>query len=158
MKSKMFVCAVIFGTFAGSGANSGGEKQPKAGAAAESRSGSPVQGGGGDDLAKLAKANLDAAENAYKAWLKPRNLGWIREQPISVMTYHLSVRWLNAELELTNKKEERIAAYGRHLQRMNDWEKAWMKHAGEGSFNFDLISSYQKEAEYWLAKERSAKK
>jgi hypothetical protein len=74
-----------------------------------------------DDLAKLGQARLDAAEKAYKLWFKDTT----SERPFSITVYHLSVRWLDAERDLAKKKEERTAAYTRHLQRMNDWEKAY---------------------------------
>ncbi|MBI1830393.1 MAG: hypothetical protein HYR84_02970 [Planctomycetes bacterium] len=153
MESKNLICAVIFGALAFGGPNSGGDKKPIE-LPAESRTVSPVQAKMGDDLAKLGKARLDAAEKAYRAYIK----AIANERPFLITTYHLSLHWLNAELDLAQKKEQRIAAFGAHLVRMRGWEKEWEGSAAPEADLFLIIRPYQKEAEYWLAKEKAIKK
>jgi hypothetical protein len=114
---------------------------------------------GADELAKLGKARLDAAEKAYKGWFGVQRIAEGLGQGDTVL-YDLSVRWLHAELDLITRKEERIAAYTAHLQRMKDWAKIW---AGGGLARegraplLAIIDATEKEAEYWLARERARK-
>lgn len=108
-----------------------------------------------DELNKLAKARRDAAEKAYKVWFKR----YAASSELEVATtYLLSVRWLNAQLEIATKKEERIAAFNDHVVRLNHWEKIWRDAVGPDSPVFAVIISFQKEAEYLLAKEQALKK
>jgi hypothetical protein len=162
MKPRTLVCAVmVFGAFTFGGANSGGEKKQAAAQAAGVRSDNPVKAKGDEDnLAKLGKARRDAAQKAYKTWLKQvGGVGQLEnENPISVMTYELSIRFLNAELDLAQRKEERIAAHAAHLERMNGWYKAWDGLVGAERLALPLVGSFQKEAEFWLAREKSGKR
>src|SRR5947209_1716886 len=105
----------------------------------------PLQARGGDDLAKLGKARLDAAAKAYKVAFDLE-----RQRPWASLVYDLSVRWLHAELDLGTKKEERIAGYAAHLQRMRDWRKL-VGDAPRDDYQ-SIIDAFQIEAEYWLAK------
>ena len=110
----------------------------------------PLQASGDDDLAKLGKARLDAAEKAYKIGLLVD-----RRETTYLIVYDLSVRWLHAELDLATKREERIAGYAAHLQRMKDYKKSY-EPVKDSPF-VPIIDSLQIEAEYWLAKERAGK-
>lgn len=107
----------------------------------------------GDQLTTLRKERLEAAKKAYKAWVHNPSMG-IAE------TYVVSVQWLQAELELATTKEHRIAAYAAHVQRMKDWRREAMgglKGDPETHMDILLINSSQREAEYWLVKERLEK-
>ncbi|MSU78489.1 MAG: hypothetical protein EXS16_10395 [Gemmataceae bacterium] len=150
MKSKMFVCAVIFGVLAyGLGYLNGGKQL----VVASSEAAQPKADG--DELAKLGKARLEAAEKVYKACFKRE----LNRQDYDPVPHYLSVAWLNAELDLAKRQEERVAAYSVHLQRMNDWEKEWKRiGAQQGEHILLVIGLFQREAEYLLAKERTNKK
>src|SRR5437773_2365709 len=144
MKCRMLLCAVLFGVFVFGGANpSPSQKKDEP----------PKKAAEGDDLAKLGKARLGAAEKAYQAWLKDERFAGFNGLP-----YQLSVGWLNAELDIATKTEERIAAYSDHLRRMKDWEKKANGRDGSLSVVYASIESFRREAEYWVAKERSGKK
>ncbi len=117
----------------------------------------PLQASGGDDLAKSGKARVDAAEKAYKAWYDgQRNFAVGLGNPDTLL-YDLSVRWLRAEIDLATKKEERIAAYAAHLERMKDWAKLLGGPVGRNAPLPTIIDATVKEAEYWLVKERAGK-
>jgi hypothetical protein len=137
MMHRVLLSTVVFGVFAIGGANSGGEKKTAV----------VAQQKGSDDLAKLGKTRLDAAEKAYKSWRESAHL------PDTI--YQISVRWLAAELDLSTKKEERIAAYNAHLERTKAWLTDFKKTTNAKDVIFYAYDSYQKEAEYWLALERS---
>ena len=109
----------------------------------------------GDELAKLAKARRDAAQKAFSVWFK-RNA----TSPDSAIptTYLLSRNWLDAELEIARNQQERIAAFGGHLARMKEWTNKWRGTLEETDPIFVAIMSFQSEAEFWLARERSSKK
>jgi hypothetical protein len=110
---------------------------------------------GEDELTRIGKARLEAAEKAYTAWSKQSFANPALDMPTP---YLLSVRWLNAQLDLAEKKEEKITAHRSHLQRMKDWEKSWAKVVGPDDSILLAIRSFQREAEYWMAKESREKK
>ena len=108
----------------------------------------------GEELAKLGKARLEAAEKAYKLF----NMGEL-SRPFSDTSYQLSIRWLNAELDIAHKKGDRITGHKAHLQRMKDWKKVFVDDGQPpGALRVVVIESFQMEAEYWLARERLANK
>ena len=116
----------------------------------------------GDQVAKLGKERVLAAGKAYSAWHKQwtsKGDSLINERPFG-MIYDLSVRWLNAELDVEDKKDERISAYARHLDRMKFWAAEWnsMEFQLEGMNKRLIAQAAQKEAEHWLAKERQVRK
>jgi hypothetical protein len=143
MKVNPLIIAVVFCAFASGGADSGNEKKTPA----------PTQQKEGDGLANLAKARRDAAEKAYKSWRK--NLPDFRS-PDTI--YLHSIMWLNAELEIATKKEERVAAYKAHLDRTKDWAVVFERNTGPTGRFVDTGEAYQREAEYWLSRELSGGK
>lgn len=115
-----------------------------------------------DDSTKLLKTRLDAAKAAYKgAW---ESLGMVRRNGNTITNlgnpeevYTWSVRLLNAQLDMSDKRDEHIAALEEHIQRMNELQKkvtamapdllqGWTKSAAEW---------YLAEAELRLAKEKA---
>lgn len=144
MNCRILLCAALFGMFAFGGANP---------SPSQKKDDPPKKAAEGDDLAKLGKARRDAAEKVYNAWNQnaTRNLNYER-------LYHLSIRWLNAELDLANGRVERIAAYRNHLDRVKEWEKRFKRLAETDNTGYLVFEAYLTEAEYFLAKERSAKR
>ncbi|MBI2807104.1 MAG: hypothetical protein HYX68_19155 [Planctomycetes bacterium] len=140
MRTRTLLCAIVIGVFAFSGTNSGTPQQK----------GDPAKKAAQvDDLAKLGKARRDAAEKAYKAWASELNT------PFGVIHYQLSVGWLNADLDLAKKKEDRIVAYRSHVRRMKDWEEDTKVRVRPGNLMFPVIAAFQREADFWLAKEQA---
>ena len=157
MKCKLLLllCAVTLAIVTGGSGNLSSHQ-----AVADAKKEKPRPDPGEVEVAKLGKARRDAAEKVYKAWLKKSNngAGLAAEMPPSSTTYHLSVLWLNAELDLTNKAQERITAYEGHIKRMKHWEEVWESAGAQpGSFVLEMIGAFKKEGEYWLAKERRGK-
>lgn len=109
--------------------------------------------GDADELGKLARARRDAAEKAYKIGFSIEN----KSARYTDMIYHLSMRWLNASLDLATSKVERIAAYAAHSQRMNDWALEWRERQ-PGPEMPVIIAACQREAEFWVAREKFGKK
>ena len=116
MESKMLVCAVIVAVLASGVGNLNGGKQP---AAAPNEAAQPKADG--DELAKLGKARLEAAEKTYKEWSEHERRSRLHDG----ILYRLSVQWLNAGLDLAKNKDKRTAAYSAHLERMKAWEERW---------------------------------
>jgi hypothetical protein len=106
-------------------------------------------------LADLAKARYEAANKLFDtAWdyyrQKVANAGFV---------YFASVRLLEAELDLGNKRENRIVAFEHHLCRVKKLQAMVAKVQGLGRVNTletSQISYYRSEAEYWLARARSS--
>ena len=147
MKCRMLFGAVLFGVFAFGGANPG---------TSQKKDEPPKKAAEGDDFAKLRKARVAAAEKAYKAYIKEV----ANERPFSITAYHLSVAWLNAELELASEKLERIAARNAHLQRIRHWKKVFEDDSDvlPGSTVILVIESFEREAEIRSAEEGLGKK
>lgn len=141
MKCKFLLCAVILGTLASGPANLGGNQ-----GAAEAKKEKPKIDPAEEKLAELAKARREAVEKAYVAFAEKEN-----NLDLTDTLYQLSIRWLTADLDLAKKKEDRVAAHGAHLKRMKDWEKK--RETRTAPFITLVIRSFQREAEYWLAKE-----
>src|SRR5207249_4427826 len=71
-----------------------------------------------------------------------------------------SVKWLNAELRLTEKKSERIALYEAHLERMKTMEainKAKFDAGALAVTQYHPIVYYRIEAEIWLDESKGTK-
>jgi hypothetical protein len=140
MKCKTLICAAVLGVLSLGGANP---------VPSQKKDDAPKKAAQGGDLAKLAKARLEAAEKVYKA----RYMG--QGGAVHEARYQDSIRWLNAELDVASKKEERVGAYSAHLQRMKEWHKSNPDDAS-GPITIATFESFRSEAEYWLARERAA--
>src|SRR5947208_3396026 len=66
---------------------------------------------------KLLKAKIDAARKTYEVVLKNHKEALI---PFAELAYRWSRRWLEAELELLDRKPERTVAYTAHRDRMRE--------------------------------------
>jgi len=110
----------------------------------------------------LLKAKLEAAQEAYKgAW---QNSGEVKRSGDIILlvgtpegAYIWSVRWLNAQLEMTDKQDDRISAMEEHINRMKDVKKR-VDNMTPGlipAMNAEAAKWYLAEAEIWLAKEKA---
>jgi len=66
---------------------------------------------------KLAQAKVEAARKTYEVVWKNNREGFI---PFVELVYRWSRRWLEAELELSDKKADQMAAYQAHSDRMRE--------------------------------------
>ncbi|HKA55759.1 MAG TPA: hypothetical protein VKJ47_19075, partial [Candidatus Binatia bacterium] len=122
----------------------------------------PGQNEGGAPPA-LLKARLDAAQKAHSAAMeglqRTRRTGDVLilvSKPEEAYTW--SVRWLNAQRDMSDKKKDHITALEDHLKRMKELQQRVTKQHEGG-----LLSSvepaaaawYLAEAELWLAKEKA---
>ena len=106
-------------------------------------------------LADLAQARFDAATKLFDtAWSyfrqKATNTGYV---------YFASFRVLRAELDLSDKRDDQIAAFEHHLCRVKKLQALVAKVQALGRVNTleaAEISYYRSEAEYWLAHVRSS--
>ena len=103
-------------------------------------------------LAELAQARYQAAEKAYKAFVE---LEKSQTRPFTDMLYHLSVRLLQAQLDLHSATDKHVAAYKAHLDRMLEWETQIKLTTKPASASSLVVESYRVEAEYWLEKAKN---
>jgi hypothetical protein len=148
MNYKTLICAVVFGVFIFGNTNPGPaqrkDEAPKKAVA--------------DEVAKVGKARVEAAQKAYHAWVDAFSRdgqSLLNETPFGT-TCQLSLRWLTAELDTAGKKEERVRAYKGHLARIKEVEVHYSRDEGlRGRRMHAFVVAYQREAEYWLAKEEA---
>ena len=106
-------------------------------------------------LADLAQARFDAATKLFDtAW------SYYRQKATSTgFVYSASFRLLRAELDLSDKRDNHIAACEHHLCRVKKLQAMVAKVQALGRINTleaCEISSYRSEAEYWLVQARSS--
>jgi hypothetical protein len=109
----------------------------------------------------LLKERLDEAKEAFTGESRMYQViklssAWQIENDHPEKVYQYSVRWLNAQSGMIEKREDRVAAYEEHVQRMKDLQKKvirltdyipkWWNSAAEW---------YLAEAELWLAREKA---
>jgi hypothetical protein len=107
------------------------------------------------NIAELRKAKLAAAKKTYELLL--RNFTEGRRAATAERTYHWSRRWLEAERELNRKKEDQVAAYQAHRDRVRDLHRIVKDRFRERYVSVDEETAaefYLLEAEIWLAKAR----
>ncbi|HLJ93048.1 MAG TPA: hypothetical protein VKU02_07635 [Gemmataceae bacterium] len=66
---------------------------------------------------ELVKAKIAAARKTYEVVWKNNREGLV---PFAELAYRWSKRWLEAELELTDQKANRVAIYQAHKDRMRE--------------------------------------
>jgi hypothetical protein len=114
------------------------------------------------DYAKLLKAKLDAAKEAYtRTW---EGLGTVRRLGDTIFpivhpeeVYTWSVRWLNAQRDMSDKRDDHIAALEEHIKRMKDVQKRVdaMTPSLIPAWSNSAAAWYLAEAELWLVKEKA---
>jgi hypothetical protein len=102
-----------------------------------------------------ANARVEAAKKVYEgSW------EYYTQAPLEghgdIEYYHdWSVRWMQAERDLSHTKAERIAALEGHLQRMRVWkerlEKGVKESRTESAYAASAAEFFRLEAEDWLA-------
>jgi hypothetical protein len=116
-----------------------------------------------DETTVLLKARVAAAEKAYRGVLggltQTRRVGniliQITENPEEAYTW--SVRWLEAQRDLSPKHEDQVAVLEAHLKRMTELQKAVKELSKElvPSFRLEQVEWYRLEAQLWLTKAKA---
>jgi multidrug resistance efflux pump len=115
------------------------------------------------DLKALFQARLDAARKAYDEAVRSTQLAK-RAQDLLIPLVRpgdvcfWSRRWLNAQRDMSAKKEDRIAALAGHLQRMKEMQQRVVEMNKNGlasSLEVTAVEFYRIEAELWLAREKA---
>jgi hypothetical protein len=100
----------------------------------------------------LLRARLEAARQTYQALAK----NYMENRPpIGELLYRWSCRWLESERELSDQKEEQMAAFLGHLNRMKDLERITKDRWRERFIPIEESTAaqfYRAEAEIWLAR------
>ena len=108
-------------------------------------------------LARLAVQRRDAARRTYEAlWLDYRE-----RRASEDLLYRWSLRWLEAERELSDQPADQVAAYQAHFERMRDLDRIIRRLRGSGQTTVEEAGAteyYRVEAEIWLLKARDGKK
>jgi hypothetical protein len=108
---------------------------------------------------KPAKNLLETARKVYELQLGRERLGDVRGSAVSDEDVNRwSRRWLDAQLNLADSTEKRIAAYNEHLERMRERESRAKKlfKAGESTPEQLATSEYFRiQAELWLERAKA---
>jgi hypothetical protein len=123
-------------------------------------------------VVKMLKAQLQAAKKAQLAAVDKmvvKEVGGLQvlvnsNHPSAEEAYTWSVRWLHAQRDLSENKDERIAAFAEHHKRMKELQATFTTLIGDGKGGFltpadaavagPAVEWYLAEAEMWLQKER----
>ncbi len=105
--------------------------------------------------AATAKARRDAARKVYEGTWQ-HHVQAPEDAPFNLDLYHdWSVRWMQAERDLSQTKAEEIAALEEHLKRMQSWKEICEKQVTEGGgapkYRVSWAEFFQLEAEDWVA-------
>jgi len=107
-------------------------------------------------LSRLRKAKVEAARQTYQvAWQNYKD----GLAPAVEFPYRWSRRWLEAEREMTEGKEEQVAACKSHLERMREMERIEreLRRSRLNPVNeLTAAEFYRAEAEIWLAQAQEA--
>jgi hypothetical protein len=113
--------------------------------------------GADEKAAENARARAAAAEKAYKGIFQRSQVD--PTSPLDVeRLYQWSRRWLEAERELADKKEERVAAAQAHLDRMKKLEevvRGWHRKGLLPPADVPAVEFYRLDAERRLAQARA---
>ena len=108
-------------------------------------------------IARLALQRRDAARKTYEVlWIDYRER--IAAQDA---LYRWSVRWLDAERELSDQEADQVAAYQGHFERMRDLERLIRRLRESAQTTIDEASAaafYRTEAEMWVLQAKAGKK
>src|SRR5579885_1387019 len=134
------------------------EKKPEV--KAEAKKPEPAKDAkGGEDMITLLRSRAALAEKAYQAAFEslPRtqragNVLIYLGHPEDV--YAWSVRWLQAQRDLSPKQEDQVAALDAHLKRMTELKKTVQNLSRDlvPPIKTDEAEWYRLEAQIWLAK------
>ena len=113
------------------------------------------------DIKKLAQAKVTAAQKAFGSADQRLKKNLPGANPEDVHTW--SIRWLDAQRELSSKPADHIAALNDHLKRMQELAKIvhQLVNAGAPGLHGGSASAadfYIAEAELWLAKAKVSAK
>jgi hypothetical protein len=106
---------------------------------------------------ELHIALAKAASETYQGYLEEMKAGKIFPEEVMCKW---SVRWLEAQLALSNNKSDRIAAYNAHRDRMTVLEKVNKNHLDQGKIapkHYWAVKYFLLEAEIWLARAKSGR-
>jgi hypothetical protein len=107
-------------------------------------------------LARLAKQRRDAARKTYEVtWTNYRE-----RRTSEDLLYRWSVRWLEAERQLSDKPADQVAAFQEHWERMRALERLIGNLQRAGQAVIDEVSGteyYRVEAEVWLLQAKEKK-
>jgi hypothetical protein len=110
-------------------------------------------------LAQLAIERRDAARKTYEVtWANYRD-----GMAAGEMVYRWSLRWLEAERQLSERPVDQVTAFKDHLERMYDLEQLVRRVMARapGQATIDQVSAaeyYRVEAEMWLLQAKEEKK
>jgi hypothetical protein len=107
--------------------------------------------GGEDELHKLAKARVKAAEASIQAFLSSERAG-LRDYQ---MYYRLSRRLLDAQRDLDSTLQGELRAFQAHFDRMVELEQGIMRRIKEKAMGTEARYEgeyYRIEARFWLEK------
>lgn len=102
----------------------------------------------------LTQTRRDAARRTYEAFLKNNREGLL---PLVEPAYRWSCRWMEAERDLGETKDDRVAAAEGHLRRMKDLERMTRERFRSRVVPVEEASAvefYRAEAETWLFQEK----
>jgi hypothetical protein len=108
-------------------------------------------------IARLAVQRRDAARRTYE-------VTWIdyRERRASLDgLYRWSVRWLDADRQLSDQPADQVAAFKAHFERMRDLDRLIRKLRAAGQTTIDETSAaefYRTEAEMWVLQAQQDRK
>jgi len=107
-------------------------------------------------LARLGKERVEAARKTYQVmWTNYRE----GRYPADTL-YRWSVRWLDADRQLSDQAADQLAAYKTHFERMRELERLVISVNRAGQATVDEVSSaefYRAEAELWYLQARIGK-
>jgi hypothetical protein len=107
-------------------------------------------------LAENAKARAEAARLAYRQLVLPQERDprfWPAYPDYFERVYRWSLRWLEAEREVSARPADEVAALEAHLERMRDLERRVQRLRGGGNATVGeaaAVAFYRLEAEKWL--------
>jgi RNA polymerase sigma factor (sigma-70 family) len=107
-----------------------------------------------DKLKELLKERLETA----KAELEPRMKAFHEGRGTLDILLGASLRVLQAERELSDKKADQVAALKAHAERMQQFEKVvqgWVDAGRVAIWDLQEVKFYRLEAEIWLARAKS---